>query len=407
MVSMAQVTVLAPDSVAPADSVDASDSVGIQQAGDSLLPWNVRVCHRLEKLTADPMFETSQLGLCIYDITADSIVWQKGMRQTLRPASCEKLLTAITALQRLGGSYRFETTLYAEGEITDSVLHGNIYIRGGMDPLFGHDDMRAFASTIREAGIDSIAGEIRLDVSVKDTLTWGKGWCWDDDMTPLRALLYNGKDRFRPEFLHALSEMGIGTTGCFAVSRIEDAVNPRSLVTRYHTIDQVLMPMLKESDNTCAEALFYQLGAQDKRSYPSSSLSAAKVSAMTERYGLDPSRYSVVDGSGVSLYNYASAELLVRALLYARQRSNIYGHLYPSLPVAGEDGTLRSRMRGTKAQYNIHAKTGTLEGVITLAGYATSSEGHELAFAIMNQGVLHAANARRFQDRVCRAITEK
>ena len=94
------------------------------------------------------------------------------------------------------------------------------------------------------------------------------------------------------------------------------------------------------------------------------------------------------------------------ALLYARQRTNIYGHLYPSLPVAGEDGTLRSRMRGTKAQYNIHAKTGTLEGVITLAGYATSSEGHELAFAIMNQGVLHAANARRFQDRVCRALTE-
>jgi D-alanyl-D-alanine carboxypeptidase/D-alanyl-D-alanine-endopeptidase (penicillin-binding protein 4) len=128
---------------------------------------------------------------------------------------------------------------------------------------------------------------------------------------------------------------------------------------------------------------------------------------MTERYGLDPSRYSVVDGSGVSLYNYASAELLVRALLYARQRSNIYGHLYPSLPVAGEDGTLRSRMRGTGAQYNVHAKTGTVEGVITLAGYAMSPEGHELAFAIMNQGVLHARNARRFQDRVCRAITEK
>lgn len=127
---------------------------------------------------------------------------------------------------------------------------------------------------------------------------------------------------------------------------------------------------------------------------------------MADRFGLDPSRYVIADGSGVSLYNYASAELLVKALLYARQRTNIYGHLYPSLPVAGEDGTLRSRMRGTKAQYNIHAKTGTLEGVITLAGYATSSEGHELAFTIMNQGVLHTANARRFQDRVCRALTE-
>ena len=65
---------------------------------------------------------------------------------------------------------------------------------------------------------------------------------------------------------------------------------------------------------------------------------------MADRFGLDPSRYVIADGSGVSLYNYASAELLVKALLYARQRTNIYGHLYPSLPVAGEDGTLRSRI---------------------------------------------------------------
>lgn len=376
----------------------------IAAAGDSLLPWAERVRQRIDRLVAVPMFETSLTGIGVYDITADSLVYSRNIRQTMRPASTEKVLTAITALQQLGGSYRFETSLYTEGAVEDSVLKGNVYIKGGMDPMFGHDDMRAFAAALRETGIDSIAGEIRTDISVKDTLKWGEGWCWDDDMPPLRALLYNGRDRFMPEFFNALDEQGIKYQRTYAVRKVETA---KCLVTRYHTIDQILMPMLKESDNTYAESLFYQLGAQDKRDYAGAKHSVAKVKAMISKMGLDASRYVVADGSGVSLYNYASPELLMKALVFARSRSNIYDHLYPALPVAGVDGTLERRMRGTAAQYNVHAKTGTLEGVITLAGYATSPEGHELAFAIFNQGVLHERNARNFQDRVCRAMTEK
>ena len=382
--------------------VAAEDSVAA--AGDSLLPWAQRVRQRIDRLVSAPMFETSFTGIGVYDITADSLVYSKDIRQTMRPASTAKVLTAITALQQLGGSYRFETSLYTEGAVEDSVLKGNVYIKAGMDPMFGHDDMRAFAAAIRELGIDSIAGEIRADVSVKDTLKWGEGWCWDDDMPPLRALLYNGRDRFMDEFFSALSEQGVKFTPAYSIMKVGTA---KCIITRYHTIDQILMPMLKESDNTYAESLFYQLGAQDKRDYAGAKLSAAKVKAMISRMGLDASRYVIADGSGVSLYNYASPELLMKALVYARSRSNIYDHLYPALPVAGVDGTLERRMRGTAAQYNVHAKTGTLEGVITLAGYATSPEGHELAFAIFNQGVLHDRNARNFQDRVCRAITEK
>lgn len=388
--------------VAQGDSVVAAED-SVVAAGDSLLPWVQRVRQRIDRLVSAPMFETSFTGIGVYDITADSLVYSKDIRQTMRPASTAKVLTAITALQQLGGSYRFETSLYTEGAVEDSVLKGNVYIKAGMDPMFGHDDMRAFAAAIRELGIDSIAGEIRADVSVKDTLKWGEGWCWDDDMPPLRALLYNGRDRFMDEFFSALSEQGVRFTPAYSIRKVGTA---KCVITRYHTIDQILMPMLKESDNTYAESLFYQLGAQDKRDYAGAKLSAAKVKAMISRMGLDASRYVIADGSGVSLYNYASPELLMKALVYARSRSNIYDHLYPALPVAGVDGTLERRMRGTAAQYNVHAKTGTLEGVITLAGYAKSPEGHELAFAIFNQGVLHDRNARNFQDRVCRAITE-
>lgn len=397
-----------PDStnVAEGDStVVAADSVTVQ--GDSLLPLPQRITERVERLLQGSMFETSLVGIGIYDITADSLIFSHNLRQTMRPASTNKVLTAITALQLLGGSYRYETSLYADGEVKDSVLQGNVYIKGGMDPMFGHDDMRAFAAALRGLGIDSIAGEIKIDISIKDTLKWGCGWCWDDDMTPLRALLYNGEDRFMPEFYSALEEQGISAPHTCSVMKIEAAMQVQNLVTRYHTIDQVLIHMLKASDNTYAESLFYQLGAQDKQDYPSARHSSDKVKAMINRMGLDASRYVIADGSGVSLYNYASPELLMKALVYARSRSNIYDHLYPALPVAGVDGTLARRMRGTAAQFNVHAKTGTLEGVITLAGYATTPENHELAFAIFNSGVMHERNARNFQDSVCRAMTEK
>jgi D-alanyl-D-alanine carboxypeptidase/D-alanyl-D-alanine-endopeptidase (penicillin-binding protein 4) len=77
-----------------------------------------------------------------------------------------------------------------------------------------------------------------------------------------------------------------------------------------------------------------------------------------------------------------------------------------SLPIAGVDGTLKDRMRGTKAQGNVRAKTGTLTGISSLAGYCTTAQGHQLCFAIINQGVMRAATGKAFQDRVCKLLTE-
>ena len=80
----------------------------------------------------------------------------------------------------------------------------------------------------------------------------------------------------------------------------------------------------------------------------------------------------------------------------------IYPKLYQSLPIAGVDGTLKSRMKqGTPSYNNVHAKTGTISGISCLAGYCTAANGHELVFAIMNQNMLSGRDARIFQDKVC------
>ena len=63
-------------------------------------------------------------------------------------------------------------------------------------------------------------------------------------------------------------------------------------------------------------------------------------------------------------------------------------------------------MKGTFTRGNVFAKTGTVTGVSSLAGYCTAANGHRLAFSIINQGVMHASNARRFQDRVCTLLCQ-
>ena len=112
------------------------------------------------------------------------------------------------------------------------------------------------------------------------------------------------------------------------------------------------------------------------------------------------------DGSGLSLYNYVTPELMIRLLIYAYRHLNIFTELYPSLPIAGQDGTLKKRMTESVANGRIHAKTGTVTGVTTLAGYCSSANGHMLAFSIMNQGVLKIADGRDFQDRLCAVMSD-
>ena len=92
-------------------------------------------------------------------------------------------------------------------------------------------------------------------------------------------------------------------------------------------------------------------------------------------------------------------------LRYAWQQPTIYNHLLASLPVAGVDGTLKKRMTDDEACCgNVVAKTGTVTGISSLAGYLTAPNGHRLAFAIINQGIRHSGDGRRFQDRLCHIL---
>ena len=220
----------------------------------------------------------------------------------------------------------------------------------------------------------------------------------------LTPLLISRKDQFIERFEQGLKDDGVvlecsKTTGRVPAGAFE-------VTTRFHTMDQILMKMMKESDNLYAESMFYQIAASTGNRPASARSARSIINKLIRKVGLNPSDYKVADGSGLSLYNYVSAELEVALLRYAFRNDNIYLHLYPSLPIAGEDGTLKKRMKGTFAAGNVHAKTGTVTCVTSLAGYCTAANGHKLAFSIINQGCLRDSESRAFQDRVCVAMCQ-
>lgn len=381
-----------------------ADTLVVDTMAADTLPWPESLRQRLDLLLTHPLLKKSQVGLMVYDLTADSALYCYQERQTLRPASTMKVVTSITALDKLGDSHQFKTRLMYTGKIEEHTLTGDLYCVGGFDPRFNSDDMRSFVESLRKMGVDTIRGRLIADVSMKDDKQFGEGWCWDDDNDVLTPLLISRKDQFIERFEQGLKDDGVvlecsKTTGRVPAGAFE-------VTTRFHTMDQILMKMMKESDNLYAESMFFQIAASTGNRPASARSARSVINKLIRKVGLNPSDYKVADGSGLSLYNYVSAELEVALLRYAFRNDNIYLHLYPSLPIAGEDGTLKKRMKGTFAAGNVHAKTGTVTCVTSLAGYCTAANGHKLAFSIINQGCLRDSESRAFQDRVCVAMCQ-
>lgn len=392
--------VAAPDSiVTDTDSVAMPDSV-------KTLPWPQSAAAAIDNLLRDDLFKTSQVGIMVWDLTADSCIYRYNERQRLRPASTMKAVTAIAALDYLGTTYSLRTELRYKGTLTDSThtFNGDFYCVGGMDPMFDADGMRYFAQQIKGMGVDTLRGYIYADRSFKSADRLGEGWCWDDDNPVLTPLLFARKDDFTSHLVKRLREAGvvfIGGTG----ERTAPS-DSRLLCARTHGLTEVMRRMLKKSDNLYAEAVFYQMAHRYGGRLATDKSGRAAVNSVLRKAGVDASVYYVADGSGLSLYNYVSALLEVRMLRYAYQHRAIYDALYPLLPIGGVDGTLDERMRYAPVRGNVHAKTGTVEGIRSLCGYVTAANGHKLCFSIINQGVRSSREPRRFQDRVCTALAK-
>lgn len=235
--------------------------------------------------------------------------------------------------------------------------------------------------------------------------------------------IFSSQDFFMHTFMERLQARGIRcipTAGAESEA-FETVVKPSAVASSYlfgefrrdslsvrmafyeTPVQDVVKQIMKESDNLNAEAMLCRLGVQSsgkKRVSAEDGLSAVRM--LIKKLGHNPDRYNLADGCGLSNYNYISPELLVSFLRYAYSRTDVFRKLYKALPIGGVDGTLEFRMKkGTPSHRNVHAKTGSFTAVNCLAGYLKARNGHEIAFAVMNQNALSGREARAFQDAVC------
>jgi len=162
---------------------------------------------------------------------------------------------------------------------------------------------------------------------------------------------------------------------------------------RSHPLAEIVRPLLKESINLYGEAV-QRLNA----SGPLPHTNDQALDGMKQRllsWGISADGFQIVDGSGLSRRDVVSPEMLLIVLIKMYDPASTSPWML-ALPVAGIDGTLSARMKGTPGENHVRAKTGTMSNVRSLAGYVTTRDGEPLAFSsIVNnfEGTGAEANA--------------
>jgi D-alanyl-D-alanine carboxypeptidase/D-alanyl-D-alanine-endopeptidase (penicillin-binding protein 4) len=157
---------------------------------------------------------------------------------------------------------------------------------------------------------------------------------------------------------------------------------------------EILPHMLKPSQNQLAETMLITVG-REMRGEATADGGEAVVDSLLTAWDIEPRRYRMADGSGLSRYDLVSPALIV-GVLERMDRSAYRDVWLASLPVGGRDGTLESRMRDAPLLDRVVAKTGTLSGVRSLSGYLTTLSGERIVFSmIMNNFVVNSAAVDR------------
>jgi D-alanyl-D-alanine carboxypeptidase/D-alanyl-D-alanine-endopeptidase (penicillin-binding protein 4) len=353
-------------------------------------------------------------GSCLLVADGEHVVYERNPDLAVLPASTMKLLTATAVLTRIDPESRLHTpVLAAAPPDADGVVHGDLWLVGGGDPLLSTHDytahfqrqprlaspMEALADGIAAAGVRHVTGRILGDDGRHDRQrylpSWPRRYITDHETGPLSALSVNdGFLGWSPDVPFAdpaagaagvlnelLRQRGLqidGSPGSGGVPA--GAVEVASLPSP--TIGELVEEMLRESDNTTAELLLRELGLQVLGT-GTSDAGARVVDDTLRRLGLPMTGVRVVDGSGLDPANRVTCRLLYAILTQPPTRLIVGA----GLPVAAQTGTLYKRFLATPVAGHLRAKTGSIRRVAALTGYADNLAGPTLTFAYLQSGV--------------------
>ncbi len=367
-------------------------------------------------------------GVYVIDAATGKRVCGSRGRTRRIPASNMKLFTTAAALARFGPEQRLQTTLWRSGTLDESgVLQGNLYLVGGGDPTLSSPDFaRRFlgsavsnlfelADDLEAAGVTKVTGRLFADDTVFDRLRGvaDSGFATSPYIGPLSGLDFNSgyadsgghgfagdpaivaadalADSLRSNNIPISTDVALGTRPDTGATQVGEVDSPKMEVLTNETDVY--------SNNFFAEMLVKDLGAR----FGSAGTTRAGT-VVVKRYARSlGSGLHAVDGSGLTRGNRVSPAQVAR-LLAAMQKTDAAEEFADSLPLAGKEGTVAQRMRGTAAAGRCRTKTGTLTGVSALSGYCFNASGKVMAFSVLNNRVASLSEAHRQQDRMAALI---
>ncbi len=401
-------------------------------------PVSVRSAFRytVDSLVADSRFGNAHWGILILDPASSDTLYSRNAGKLFLPASNQKLLTASTAVAQLGPDFRFATRFATNGAVRNGTLEGDLLVVGSGDPSFS-DAMRggdfraafgAMADSLAAHGVRRIAGAVGNAGDAFPDSPYGYGWEFDDADEPYGAgvdelFVNEGFTRVRrpgPRGDSVTADIAIRDhTGAFIDALLDaltrrlitvgraaraNAARPDSGLTTLFTLPSpplrdILPKLLKPSQNQIAEILFKTLG-REKTGAGTADSGRRVVERQLLAWGADSTGFAVRDGSGLSRHDYVTPETILR-VLSAMRRHRDFQSFYDALPIGGVDGTIANRMKGTPAEGNVHAKTGTVDKARSLSGYVTTADGRMLLFSFLcNNFTVANRDVERVQDEI-------
>ena len=371
----------------------------------------------------------SRPALMVRDLETGKRICSLNPKATRSLASNTKLFTTSTAFGRLGKEHRMRTRLLTDSVIgPDGVLEGDLFLKGGGDPSLGVDsfldvyfggggtDIADLARKAKRAGLKRVTGRLYGDESVFDPLRGvaDSGFATSPYIGPLSGLSINtGYTSSRLSSFSSNPARLASRSLVREMRRIGIAVRPEVALkraprsARLRTVAETRSPgtfwmsriVNVYSNNFFAEMVLKGIGAK-VTGRGSTSSGAGVVRSHSASLG---SKVSPVDGSGLTISNRSTAAEVVD-LLTGAARKPWYGSFRASLPLAGREGTVAGRMRGTAAEGRCRLKTGTLTGVSALSGYCRTRSGRQVAISVLMNGVSNSYTARAAQDRIAAAV---
>jgi D-alanyl-D-alanine carboxypeptidase/D-alanyl-D-alanine-endopeptidase (penicillin-binding protein 4) len=315
-----------------------------------------------------------------------------------KPASNQKLFTAITLLHLVGRHFRYATKVSGTSTIaSDGTLHGDLVLVGSGDPTLTIADLHRMARHLHAKGLHHVSGRLIVDDSRYSHVTRVAGWKhrWVPnqsgtvDAFSVDGNEWRGGKAFDndPSFDNAalwrkeLRKAHISIAGATVVAPAPAQLH--HLLT-HHSLDlaAIVDDTLTNSVNFYAEMMLREAGAQ-RSGYGSPATGVAAEKSVAAHLGLPLG--TVHDGSGLSYADRETPAIIDRWLDKLRTLP-IFHTVYYALPLSCDTGTLVGRLCGPNVRGRVRAKTGSINHVAALSGYTTTESGRAVTFSFLLSG---------------------